>query len=68
MAIDNIITMILVNGLPDEFKYMKDLMFSKETLLPTLAVPPGPTIMSAVTAIPTTSSQVKCGLCPPQRR
>ena len=26
MAIDNIITMILVNGLPDEFKYMKDLM------------------------------------------
>jgi hypothetical protein len=32
MAIDNIITMILVNGLPDDFKYMKDLMFSKETL------------------------------------
>ena len=26
MAIDNIITMILVNGLSDEFKYMKDLM------------------------------------------
>ena len=71
MDIDNIITMILV-------KYMKDLMFSKETLkammtydlnkqkvdvLPTLAVPPGPTIISAATAIPTTSSQVKCGLC-----
>jgi hypothetical protein len=78
MAIDNIITRILVNGLPDEFKYMKDLMFSKdlmgefpvfkETLqammmydlnkqkvdvLPTVAVPPGPTIMSAATAIPT---------------
>jgi hypothetical protein len=66
MAIDNIITMILVNGLPDEFKYMKDLMFSKETLkammtydlnkqkvdvLPTLAVPPGPTIMSAATRV-----------------
>ena len=88
MAIDNIITMILVNGLPDEFKCMMDLMFSKdlmgefpdfkETLqammtydlnkqkvnvLPTVAVPPGPTIMSAATAIPITSSQVKCGLC-----
>ena len=32
MAIDNIITMILVNGLPDEFKYMKDLMFSKDLM------------------------------------
>ena len=32
MAIDNIITMILVNGLPDEFKYMKDLMFSKDLI------------------------------------
>jgi hypothetical protein len=29
MAIENIITMVLINGLPDEFKYMKDLMFSK---------------------------------------
>jgi len=88
IAIDNIISMILVNFLPDEIKYMKDLMFSndlmgefpdfKETLkammtyefnkqkvdvLPTVVVPPGPTIMSAATAIPTTSTQVKCGLC-----
>ena len=83
--------MILVNGLTDEFKYMKDLMFSKdlmgefpdgpdfeETLqammtydlnkqkvevLPTILVPPGPTIMSASTTIPTTSGQIKCGLC-----
>ena len=78
MAIDNILTMILVNGLPDEFKYMKDLMFSKDLMgkipdfqatlqammtydlnkqkvdvIPTIAVPPGPTIMSAATAVPT---------------
>ena len=26
MAIENIITMVLINGLPDEFKYMKDLI------------------------------------------
>jgi len=88
MAIDNIVTRILVNGLPDEFKYMKDLMFSKDLMgefpdfkktlqvmmtydlnkqkvdvLPTVAIPPGPTIMSAATAIPITSGQVKCGLC-----
>jgi hypothetical protein len=88
MAIDNILTMILVNGLPDEFKYMKDLMFSKDLMgefpdfkdtlqamitydlnkqkvdvLPTVTVPPGPTIMSAATAIPTALGQVKCGLC-----
>ena len=88
MAIDNILTMILVNGLPDEFKYMKDLMFSKDLMgefpdfqatlqammtydlnkqkvdvTPTIAVPPGPTIMSAATAVPTASGQVKCSLC-----
>ena len=32
MAIENIITMVLINGLPDEFKYMKDLMFSKDLM------------------------------------
>ena len=32
MAIENILTMVLVNGLPDEFKYMKDLMFSKDLM------------------------------------
>jgi hypothetical protein len=88
MVIDNILTMILVNGLPDEFKYMKDLMFSKDLMgeipdfqatlqammiydlnkqkvdvIPTIAVPPGPTIMSAAIAVPTASGQVKCGLC-----
>jgi hypothetical protein len=32
MTIENIITMVLINGLPDEFKYMKDLMFSKDLM------------------------------------
>ena len=32
MAIENIITMVLINGLPDEFKYMKDLIFSKDLM------------------------------------
>ena len=32
MPIENIITMVLINGLPDEFKYMKDLLFSKDLM------------------------------------
>jgi hypothetical protein len=27
-----LITMVLINGLPEEFKYMKDLMFSKDLM------------------------------------
>ena len=77
--------MILVNGLPDDFKYMKDLMFSKdlmgefpdfkETLqammtydlnkqkvdVPSaIEAPPGPTILSASTTVPTNPAKTKC--------
>jgi len=40
-----------------------DLNKQKVDVLPTVTVPPGPTIMSAATAIPTALGQVKCGLC-----
>ena len=79
-------TGMMAIGLPDEIKYMKDLMFSKDLMdeftdfkealqammtydlnkqkvdvLPTIAVPPGPTIMSASTTIPIISVFVlKC--------
>ena len=88
MSIENILTMILVNGLPDDFKYMKDLMFSKdlmgefpdfkETLqammtydlnkqkvdVPSaIEAPPGPTILSASTTVPTNPAKTKCTIC-----
>ena len=40
-----------------------DLNKQKVDVIPTIAVPPGPTIMSAAIAVPTASGQVKCGLC-----
>ena len=88
MSIENILTMILVNGLPDDFKYMKDLMFSKdlmgkfpdfkETLQAMMTydlnkqkvdvpfatkAPPGPTILSASTTVPTNPAKTKCTVC-----
>ena len=77
MAIENIITMVLINGLPDEFKYMKDLMVSKDLMgefpdfketLQAMKVEDSSTIVvplgpTILTATSTVGLKAECGIC-----